>query len=424
MSRAVILVGNPARPYSRALRLGRTLVTGGDAVEIAATWQDGTPDHEIDGTITINRYRPIGPFAGHAARGRPADPARAARGSWLARVLRARRARLIEWLFWPQTVRGWWAALDRDLPPADLYHACGLLALPPALAARRRDRRAGRPSRVIYDIIDITLESNNTLAIPRLVRGLLGIRERRWARSADVRIAVNEPFADRARERWGLPVRPLVVPNYPEPWTSPATPPDLIRAALRLPAAVRVCLFWGRLGPNLGLDEAAESILAVPSAAMVVIGFGRGWDASLARDRDPRFMGRHFTLPARHPDDLPAWIASADIALVTLPPLSYNQRYTTPNKFLEAMTAGTPIVLGPDLPTMADILEREDLGRIALSMAPADIAAAIRAILDQPEVERRAWRSRIAATARSRYSWPEAAEAYRRIVAGLRAHPE
>ena len=58
--------------------------------------------------------------------------------------------------------------------------------------------------------------------------------------------------------------------------------------------------------------------------------------------------------------------------MITLPPLSYNQRYTTPNKFLEALAAGTPIVLGPDLPTMAGILEREAAGRIAASMAPED----------------------------------------------------
>ena len=32
-----------------------------------------------------------------------------------------------------------------------------------------------------------------------------------------------------------------------------------------------------------------------------------------------------------------------------------------PNKFLEAMTAGSPIVLGPDLPGMETVLRREDL---------------------------------------------------------------
>jgi glycosyltransferase involved in cell wall biosynthesis len=113
------------------------------------------------------------------------------------------------------------------------------------------------------------------------------------------------------------------------------------------------------------------------------------------------------------------WVASADVAMVAQPPISYNQRYTTPNKFLEALAAGTPIVLSPDMPTTAAILEQEELGVIARSPAPADIAAAIRAILDRPAEERAAWRRRIQAVARERYSWPIAAEAYAGLVRSL-----
>ena len=105
--------------------------------------------------------------------------------------------------------------------------------------------------------------------------------------------------------------------------------------------------------------------ITIPDTALVVVGFGRGWEASLARDRDPRYEGRHFTLPAVHPDVLPAWVASADVALCTLPPLSFNQRHATPNKFFEAIAAGTPIVLGPDLPLMESIVRADDLGTVA-----------------------------------------------------------
>jgi glycosyltransferase involved in cell wall biosynthesis len=334
------------------------------------------------------------------------------------RVLRTLRARFVAWFLWPHTVRGWWKTLSTELAPADLYHSCGTLPIAAALAARRRDRRAGRRSVVILDVIDITMESNNVLGIPPLIRRMLDRRERGWARRADAHTAVNDVFADKAVARWRLPRRPTVVPNYPEPWTPPpgAERPDLIRAATGLPATTRICLFWGRLGPYVGLDEAAEAVLLVPDTALVLLGFGRGWEPSVARDADPRYAGRHVTLPAVHPDELAPWVASADVALCTLPPLSFNQRFTTPNKFLEAMTAGTPMVLGPDLPTMEELLRREDLGRVAASMAPADIAAAIAAILAVPPDEREAWRARIRAAARARYSWPIAAAAYRGLV--------
>jgi len=421
--RAVILVGGPANPYSRATRLSRTLAGLGYDVEIAATAEEGVPDEQWDGPIRIRRYGSTGVFGRLRStyRGGEAAVAPGARStSFLTRLVRAIRGSVLAWIFWPHTVRGWWHTLERELAPADLYHACGTLGLPAALAARDRDRRAGRSSRVIHDVIDIVLESNNVLDLPRLIGRWLGRRERRWARAADAHVAVNDPFADRAVARWGLPRRPTVVPNYPEPWTpSPGAPPDLIRAQLGLDPSTRICLFWGRLGPNLGLDEAAEAVLLVPDAVFVLIGFGRGWAASVARDAEPRYQGRHFTLPARHPDALLAWVASADVALVSVPPVSFNQRYTTPNKFLEAIAAGTPIVLGPDLPTMASILEREGLGEIARSTAPADVAVAIRSVLDRPAEERAAWRQRMQTLARERYSWPIAAQAYDGLVRSL-----
>ena len=420
--RAVILVGGPANPYSRATRLSRTLADLGYEVEVAATTEGDPPAEEWDGPVRIRRYGWSGPFGRLRStyRGGEAPVSPGARSSsFLTRIVRAIRRSALGWVFWPHTVRGWWHTLERELAPADLYHACGTLGLPAALAARDRDRRAGRSSTVIHDVIDIVLESNNALDMPPIIGRLLSRRERAWVRAADAFVAVNEPFADRAVALWSLPRRPTVVPNYPQPWTPPDPPPDLIRAQLGLPASTRICLFVGRLGPNLGLDEAAEAVLQVPDAALVLIGFGRGYAASQARDADPRFHGRHFTLPAKHPDELMPWVASADVAMVTQPPISYNQRYTTPNKFLEALAAGTPVVLSPDMPTIAAILEREQLGEIAASPAPADIAAAIRSIVDRPADERAAWRRRIQTIARERYSWPIAAEAYAGLVRSL-----
>ncbi|HEX7474287.1 MAG TPA: glycosyltransferase [Candidatus Limnocylindrales bacterium] len=418
--RAIVLVGNPAAPYSRSLRVARALVDEGYRVEIAAVAVDGQPERADDGAISWHRYRPSGffarmaatyrtPVAGHRdrPRRRTASP---------ARVARAIVDRFWLWVFWPHTVRGWWHTLARELPSADLYHACGSLTIAAALDGRTRDRHAGRRSRVIYDSVDIVMESNNVLGFPAPIRRWLAWREGRWARASDAITTVNDPFADRLVTRLRLAARPIVVPNYPEPSTLPSAPPDLIRRALGLPASTRIVLFQGRLGPNLGLDESAEAILKVPDAALVLLGFGRWFELCRARDADPRFAGRHFTLPAVEPDELIAWTASADAALIPLPAISFNQRYTTPNKFLEAVAAGTPIVLGPGLPTMEALLRKDDLGRVARSLEADDLAAAIREVLDRPAGELAADRRRIAAIGAERFSWPIAARAYRELV--------
>jgi len=418
--RAVVLVGNPAAPYSRGLRIARALTDEGFDVEIAATSGEGLPDREHDGPIEIRRYRPSGYFARMALRYRGADSTTAPRSGWSGsmpvRVGRAMAGRFWRWAFWPHTVRGWWRTLGRELEPADLYHACGSLTIAAALAARGRDRKAGRRSRAIYDFIDIAAESNNVLDFPRLVRRWVALRERRWAGASDALTTVNEALAERLQARLRPAEPPVVVPNYPVPWTPPATRPDLIRAAVGLPASTRIVLFQGRLGPNLGLPESAEAILRVPDAALVLIGFGRWYELSRARDHEPRFAGRHFTLPAVHPDELAAWTASADVALVPLPPVSFNQRFATPNKFLEAVVAGTPIVLGPGLPAMEAILRRHDLGRVARSLGPDDLAAAIVEVLDRPADVLAAERDRLAALAAERFTWPVAAATYRQLV--------
>jgi glycosyltransferase involved in cell wall biosynthesis len=437
--RAVVLVGGPARPYSRALRIARTLAGEGYDVEIAAISVSGAPEVEQEGPVTVRRYVPSGPFARFAAHHialdaglsasggdvparAPAKQSRALPGrdvgtlrSWAQRVVRYLRKRR-RWALWPETTRGWWATLDRELAPADLYHACGGLTVAAALAAARKDRRSGRRPVVIFDAVDNTFEGNSMIGIPRLLlRFHLG-RERRWAREADARTTVNEALAMRLAARWGVEP-PIVIPNWPEP-PAPgvAEGSDRIREALGLPPEIRIVLFQGRLSPNLGLDEAAEAVLRVDGACLVLLGFGVWQARCRARDRDPRFAGRHFTLPAVHPDELPWWTASADVSLLTLPPVSLNQRESTPNKFWESLLVGTPVVVGPDLDVMARIVDEARAGIVAASLEPVALAEAIRTVLDGDPPERAERRRQLSELAADRYTWPRAADRYRELL--------
>ena len=462
--RAVVLVGNPVAPYSRAIRIARTLDGLGYAVEIAAVAAPGLPVDEAGTGYVIHRYAGSGPWVrlgggsglraasdggspavggARAGRARAASVARGPANGVFARFVARVGRRIVglvvalrRWLLWPHTVRGWWATLARGLPPADLYHACGSLTVSAALQARRRTPigPSGRRAVVVYDAIDDVFESNNVLDMPRLLRAWHARRETRWARAADGLLTVNEPLADRLALRWGR--RPVPVPNFPDPWPNGGAAGavavdapnaaaaaadaadvgrDLIRRELGLPPSTRIVLFQGRLGPRLGLDEAAEAVLAVPDAVLVLLGFGRGFERECARDHEPRFHGRHFTVPARHPDELLQWTAAADVALVPLPPVSINQRLSSPNKFWEALAAGTPVVVPAQLTYMAGIVTGGDLGVIAASASAPDLATAIVSALERLAADPD-WRARIRLTAGRRYSWPAAAEAYRGVI--------
>ena len=437
--RAVVLVGNPAAPYSRAVRVARTLSGLGYIVEIAAVAAAGLPDREPGGGYEVRRYRASGPWARLGGSiGREDGRVTVARNtvgsggdtSIVRRVVRQTVWRAVgllaaarRWVFWPHTVRGWWATLERELEPADLYHACGSLTVAPALFARRRAAKGpgGHRPTVVYDAIDDVFESNNVLDMPRPFRAWHARRETAWARSADVLLTVNDPLADRLGSRWGR--RPIPVPNYPEPsgQAGPMDGPegDLIRRQVALPPTTRIVLFQGRLGPRLGLDEAAEAVLAVPGAAFVLLGFGRGFDRASERDSEPRYVGRHFTLPAQPPDRLLAWTASADVALIPLPAISVNQRLSSPNKFWEALSAGTPVVVPSGLTFMADLVRAHELGVVAASGSAPDLAAAISTVLDVDPDVARARRARIASLARERFTWAVAAAPYLDAIEGL-----
>ena len=411
--RAVLLVANAASPYSRGLRVARSLAAAGWDVEVAAVDDDRHPVDQDDAGVRVHRYRPRGRWARWRTDA-PRRPRGGVRG-WLVRWADA----VVKLLAWPVHVRAWWAALAAELPPADLYHAFGILTIPVALRLAEDARKQGRAGRVVYDVIDVILESNNVAGVPGPALAVWRWRERRWVRRSDLVVTVNDAIADHLATTWRLARRPTVLLNCQPRWTPPAARPDLIRQAAGIPPERRIVLFLGRLGRERGLDAAAEAVLGLHDAALVLLGFGAWEDRLRERDQDPRFAGRHFTLPPVHPDDVPAWTASADVSVIAVPANSLNQRLSSPNKFWESLTAGTPVVVGRELTVMREIVERDGLGAVADPSSADDLAAALRTVLEAPDEARAAMRERCLRVTREQYCWEVAVEPYLTAAAGL-----
>lgn len=417
--RAVLLVANAANPYSRATRVGRSLAEQGWEVEIAAALEGGAPREERDGEILVRRYGPSGMLARwHGLRRLPvpSNPVGRLAALWIDRLAKA--------ILWPVHVRGWWRTLRRELPPADLYHAFGILTIPVALDLAAAARREGRRAIVIYDVIDAILDSNNYAKVPWPLLAWYRWREARWVRRADAVVTVNDPLADHCQRTWPFRERPTVLLNGQPRWEPPAERPNLIREAAGLPPERAVVLFLGRLGRERGLDVAAEAVLRLPDAALVMLGFGvtEDWDRQLReRSAEPRFAGRHIVLPPVHPDDVRSWAASADVSIIAVPANSLNQRLSTPNKFWESLAAGTPVVVGRDLEVMRAIVEADGLGAVADPADPGDVARALGEVLALPPQEREAMRERCLRLSRERYAWEAVVVPYLELVGRLTA---
>ena len=102
-----------------------------------------------------------------------------------------------------------------------------------------------------------------------------------------------------------------------------------------------------------------------------------------------------------------------------MPANSLNQRLSTPNKFWESLTAGTPVVVGRDLEVMRAIVEADRLGSIADPADPADLARGLAEVLDQPPAELAAMRQRALEATLERYNWETAVVGYLALTEDL-----
>ena len=324
-------------------------------------------------------------------------PRRRARRAWRALVRGARHWRRAAWLF-PVRPMAWAAGLDTFAEPADIWHGMWAGSLP-ALGRLRR-RHGGR---TIYDSRDVYMLSREFYGLGPPLRSILAGLERRWARSADRVLTVNDAYADLLVTQLGI-ARPRIVMNCPEAWTPPTPPPDLIREAAGIAPGTAIALYQGKLMSDRGIEQAMDAILEVPAAALVLLGFG-DWERKLAAlVASPPYLGRVFVLPAVPPADLVAWTASADVMVMAIQPSSVNHEFTTPQKLFEAIAAGVPVVAS-DLPGMASIVTATGVGTLCDPTSPASIAAGIRRLIELPADERAAMRARVLRVGHEQYNW-------------------
>jgi glycosyltransferase involved in cell wall biosynthesis len=123
---------------------------------------------------------------------------------------------------------------------------------------------------------------------------------------------------------------------------SPAHRSDEVRRGLAGDSDV-VALYAGLHGIAQGLDQvlAAAGNLRHENFRLVLIGDGPEKDA-LLKGAEARELRNVTFLPPQSRDEIPAFLASADLAVV---PLAKRLRGAVPSKLYEAMASGLPVVL-------------------------------------------------------------------------------
>jgi len=162
-------------------------------------------------------------------------------------------------------------------------------------------------------------------------------------------------------------------------------------------------LAFGRISWEKALDRLIAALPQAPGARVVLAGDDAdGYAASLAAQARALGVDRRVTIIARHVEgaDKEALFAAARMFAMTS--LSENFGLAA----FEAMRRGVPVLATPEV-GMSEIVSESGAGRV-VEAAPASIAAAISAMLDDPAASRamgEAGRAHVVA----HYGWPSIA---------------
>ena len=315
----------------------------------------------------------------------------------------------LDWLVrWRYAIGGWAAAAASAAPPAEIEWGHDLSGLAAAVAARRAD--PGR--RVVYDSHEIYLEARSSAEQPAWARRIVAASERRWIAEVDAVVTVNEALAadlDRRYRRSATAGSIAVIHNCPARWTPAPDDGRRLRDRLGLEPSARIAIHHGVFARHRGVEELAAAMLEPGLERLHVVLLGSG-PCRAAFDRlaqDPATGGRLHVLDAVDPDELLGWLAGADVGVMPIQPTTLNHRLATPNKLFECLAAGVPVVVS-DFPGMRGIVLEDPagpLGAVCDPTKPASIAAAIRSIIELPDVERAALRGRCLTAAHERWNW-------------------
>ena len=325
------------------------------------------------------------------------------------------------WLLgYARSLRGWGRLAVAAAGPIDAWHAHDLTGL----AAIAPNVPKGIP--IVYDSHELFLEAATASRLPGPLRQFLRRYERHLVARTSAVITVNEEIADVLHRRY-RPRRIEVVHNCPDRWIAPTHRATLLREAARIPAGAPIILYHGALTAQRGIEQLIDALLepGLEEAHLVLMGFGDRRDEYVEMTRSDRLRGHAHVLDAVSPDELLAWVASADVGAMPIPGKTMNDYLSAPNKLFECLAAGVPVVAS-DIPAMRRIVmgdPNRPLGALCDPSRVDAIADALNSILGLSQPAGDALRARCAAAAAQWWNWQVESVILTQLYADILAAP-
>jgi glycosyltransferase involved in cell wall biosynthesis len=149
---------------------------------------------------------------------------------------------------------------------------------------------------------------------------------------------------------------PPLSPTHPQPLR-------LLHNSLGLPDNARIALYQGFIEPNKGLSEIVSQLPQWESTPWVFVMMGPIQDQpffdGLIRSAPP---GRCFYHPAVYGPELDAYTTSADLGIITIPPVHLSYRWCLPNKLFSYIQGELPMVCLTVLEECAALVNQYKIG--------------------------------------------------------------
>jgi D-inositol-3-phosphate glycosyltransferase len=235
--------------------------------------------------------------------------------------------------------------------------------------------------------------------------------DRPLARRVDAAVSCSRFNAETVARRYGF--RPTVVFNGIDTGLFRPLPPDPeLRRELGASPGAPLLLFVGRLQPWKGVETALRALPELPGARLVVAGDGEdrarleALAGELGLGERARFLG------SVERSALPRLYSSADLLLATS-----HASETFGIGPVEAQACGLPVVASR-FGGFPEVVDEGRTGLLFTPRDPADLAAAARALLNDPA--RRAAMAAAAPGWAAQFAWPAVADrieaVYREVV--------
>lgn len=297
-----------------------------------------------------------------------------------------------------------------DLEP-DLVHVHDVFMMGVAARAAGRAAAAGRRTALVYDAREYL--PGLAHVPPRTVAAYCDL-EREFIADFDRVLTVSAPLAELLRRDHGLRRLPDLVLNAPT--VEPVADPPSVRAAAGVPDGVPLLVYAGGVNPARGVQTVVEALALLPGVHLaVVINRESHVTADLAAlAAEHGVTDRYHTAPFVPPEHVTQYFASADVGLSPLLHV-VNHDVALTNKFCEYLLAGLPVVTS-DTPAQADLVRELGLGEVFRAGDAADLARAVRRVLDAPA----GYRAAVAQPeVQHRFSWDAQAAVLRDVYAEL-----